>query len=110
VKEENGYYYWRQAEGVWQMIQGIFNPENTTTTITTTTTTTTSTESCTCDADEDCTCTTTTLPGQEVDKPKTGNTVFKPGVAVCMALLIMCCGYCGFQMLRRRNVRPVKAR
>ena len=41
VKEDNGYFYWEQTKGVWQMIQGIFNPANTTTTTTTSSTSTT---------------------------------------------------------------------
>ena len=32
VREESGYFYWKQAEGVWRMISGLFNPNYTTTT------------------------------------------------------------------------------
>ena len=32
VKEDGGYFYWLQGQGIWQMIDGLFNPNYTTTT------------------------------------------------------------------------------
>lgn len=97
VMEDNGYYYWRQAEGVWQMILGMFNPDRTTTTTTTTTTTGTTASTISITGDD-------YQINPDIGKPGTG-AEFNPAVAVCTALLLMGCGYCGFQVFRRRTVK-----
>jgi len=97
IKEENGYYYWKQAEGVWQMIWGIYNPERTTAAG--------ASSSVTAAPDGSSTTENDFLSGGEADKPKTGKEAFNPGLAACMALLLMGCAYCGFQAFRRRAVR-----
>ena len=80
--EDNGMYSWLQANGLWQLIQGFIHPEHTSTT--------------------ENPLLTTQDPG---GPPKTGKEGLNPGVAVCMALLLMGCLYCGFQAFRRRAVR-----
>jgi len=79
--EENGMYSWLQANGLWQLIQGIIHPEYTSTTEN------------------------PLLTTQESLPPKTGKEGLNPGVAVCMALLLMGCLYCGFQAFRRRTIK-----
>jgi len=76
VKEEAGLYFWQQVDGLWQLITGI---GQTTT--------------------NDFLTTKDSLP------PKTGKEGQNPGVAVCMALLLMGGAYCGFQAFRRRAIR-----
>jgi len=98
VKEESGYYFWRQADGIWQMIRNIFNPDHTSAAITTTETDTSSAE-----ADTSST-TNSFLASKESLPPKTGKE-FNPGAAVVLALLLMGCVYCGFQVFRRRAVQ-----
>ena len=77
-QEENGMYSWLQANGLWQLIQGIVSPTTTTNPL---------------------------LTGPEELPPKTGKEGLNPGVAVCMGLLLMGCVYCGFQAFRRRTIR-----
>lgn len=87
VREEAGEYFWLQANGLWERIAGLIRPtEPTTTTISPHLTT-----------------------REESYPPKTGKEPLNPGIAVCMALLLMGCLYCGFQAFRRRTVK-VKAR
>ena len=81
VKEENGEYWWQQANGLWQLIANAIHPTQPTTT-------------------ENPALTTT---GESLP-PKTGKEG-NPAIAVCLALLLMGCMYCGFQAFRRRSVR-----
>jgi len=81
VKEENGYYWWRQLDGLWQKIENILVPEPTNTTSNDWLTTT----------------------GEDLP-PKTGKEA-TPAAAVCLALLLMGCAYCGYQAFRRRTIK-----
>ena len=87
VREQDGFYEWLQANGIWARIISIIHPtEPTTTTVSPHLTT-----------------------REESYPPKTGKEPLNPGIAVCMALLLMGCAYCGFQAFRRRTIK-VKAR
>jgi len=75
VKLEDGQYFWRTVEGLWQLITNALLPDSTTNSLLTT---------------------------QETLPPKTGAQSFNAGAAAAMALLLMGCVYCGYQAFRRR--------
>ncbi|MDR2688045.1 MAG: hypothetical protein LBB75_09850 [Oscillospiraceae bacterium] len=81
VREDAGQYFWRQVDGLWQLITGAGHPETTSTTVN------------------------PLLTTQDTLPPKTGKEGLNTGAAVCMALLLMACAYCGFQAFRRRAAR-----
>jgi len=86
VREQDGFYEWLTASGIWERIINFIHPTQPTTTTSPLLTT-----------------------REEPLPPKTGKEPLNPGIAVCMALLLMGCLYCGFQAFRRRTVK-VKAR
>ncbi|MCL2495142.1 MAG: hypothetical protein FWE98_05740 [Oscillospiraceae bacterium] len=77
VKLEAGQYFWKTAEGLWQLITNALLPDPTTTA-------------------------NSLLTTQETLPPKTGTQSFNAGAAAAMALLLMGCVYCGCQAFRRR--------
>ena len=103
LQEVGGYFFWRQADGSWRLIEGIFNPERTTAPDTGSSSSAPGQSSS--GPDESSTTENGFLTNPELDKPKTGKDAFNPGLAACMALLLVGCAYCGYQALRRRGVK-----
>ena len=103
VKEEGGYFFWKQRDGLWKIIEGILDPDKTTTVPETGASGTQPSGSTT---GADSSNTTDWLGGSNPNLVKTGKEAsFNTGTAVCMALLFIGCAYCGYQAFRRRAAK-----
>ncbi len=101
IKEEEGYFYLKEADGIWKIIQGIFNPLQTTTAAATSTSVSAASSSA---AETSSTTNGSLTTSVQTIYPKTGLPMIT-FIMVCMALLVMVSVYCGVQIFRRRTVK-----
>jgi enolase len=91
--KEGCYYFWKQADGLWKIIEGLLDPNKTT-----------SPSGNSSSSDSSSSTQDDFLNGSNPNLVKTGKeTSFNTGVAVCMALLFMGCAYCAYQAFRRKR-------